>query len=371
MKIYRDQTVLDASLERLRYLFSKFNNVVVFFSGGKDSTTILELTLIVAREQSRLPVKVMFIDQEGEWDATDEYVSEVMHRDEVEPYWLQCPIRLANATSATDNWLHCWEEGVEWIRPKSDISIHENVYGEDRFKNMFNAFARYMFPTAPVACIGGVRAQESPARSVSLTTVAKYEHVTWAKVLNGKLSHYTFYPIYDWEIHDIWKFIHDGGYRYNRIYDRMWQHGLKIEKMRVSNLHHESAVSSLFILQELEPDTWTRVQRRLRGVNTAGQLGESDYFVGEVPSMFANAREYRDYLLENLIPDGEEKDRFRRQFKAFDKVYEGYPSMEYIYLHEINAILVNDSFMVKIGNLSSSTGLYKWKHLANSMRSGR
>ena len=36
-KIYTDKSVYDASQERIAYLFDHFDNVVVAFSGGKDS----------------------------------------------------------------------------------------------------------------------------------------------------------------------------------------------------------------------------------------------------------------------------------------------------------------------------------------------
>ena len=66
MRLYSNVTVYEESLKRLRYLFDEFEQVVVGFSGGKDSTVIFNLALIVAREKHRLPLSVMFIDQESE-----------------------------------------------------------------------------------------------------------------------------------------------------------------------------------------------------------------------------------------------------------------------------------------------------------------
>src|SRR3954453_22875588 len=126
MKIYLQQNVYEAALDRLRYLFSEFPNVVVNFSGGKDSTVILNLTLKVAEELGRLPVKVMFIDQEAEWDCVIDYIHRVMSDPRVEPIWFQMPLRLFNATSTPDPWLDCWGEGKEWLREKEPNSITEN-----------------------------------------------------------------------------------------------------------------------------------------------------------------------------------------------------------------------------------------------------
>lgn len=43
MKRILDENVYDATLKRLEYIFSKFDHVVVSFSGGKDSGVLLEL----------------------------------------------------------------------------------------------------------------------------------------------------------------------------------------------------------------------------------------------------------------------------------------------------------------------------------------
>ena len=69
MKIFLKQSVWDAALERIDYVFNEFDEVVVSFSGGKDSTVILEMALIVAKEHGRLPLTVMWLDQEAEWEA--------------------------------------------------------------------------------------------------------------------------------------------------------------------------------------------------------------------------------------------------------------------------------------------------------------
>ena len=85
MKIFQKQNVWDAALERIRWLFDEFPNVIVNFSGGKDSTVCLHLALKVAEEKNRLPLKVAWIDQEAEWQATSDYVQSVMEDKRVEP----------------------------------------------------------------------------------------------------------------------------------------------------------------------------------------------------------------------------------------------------------------------------------------------
>ena len=45
MKTYLDKNVYEAALERIAYCFQEFDNVLVAFSGGKDSGVLLNLVL--------------------------------------------------------------------------------------------------------------------------------------------------------------------------------------------------------------------------------------------------------------------------------------------------------------------------------------
>ena len=106
MKLYNPKlNVFDAALDRIRMLFDEFDDVIVSTSGGKDSTVIFELTMMVAAEKNRLPQKVLFLDQEAEYTKTIEYIRKVMHRADVQPIWLQIPFKIFNATSKYKQWL--------------------------------------------------------------------------------------------------------------------------------------------------------------------------------------------------------------------------------------------------------------------------
>ncbi|MGE3919043.1 MAG: phosphoadenosine phosphosulfate reductase family protein, partial [Hyphomicrobiaceae bacterium] len=348
MKFYLKETVLEAAIERIRWLFDEFENIVVGFSGGKDSTVALNLTLKVAEERGRLPLKVLFVDQEAEWQTVVDYVRDVMNDPRVDPAWLQVPIRIFNGTSGDQQWLQCWEPGAEWMRPKEPNSVHENVYGTDRFGEMFTAFMRHHWPDAPVCLIGGVRADESPVRHRALTTSPTHKHATWGAVRDSKRRHVTMYPLYDWSTSDIWKAIHEHGWPYCSIYDAMWQHGYELRDMRVSNLHHETAVMHLFALQEIEGGTWERLSKRLKGVSSAKHL-KTDFFIPDkLPPMFTSWAEYRDHLVENLAPE-EHRPYYRRTFKKDDERFLPHVHLKLHRIH-IQCVLVNDYHGSKLAN---------------------
>jgi predicted phosphoadenosine phosphosulfate sulfurtransferase len=368
MKLFTGETVLEAARKRVAFLFDEFEHIYVAFSGGKDSTTVLHLCLEEARVRDRLPVKVVFVDQEAEWRSTIEYVRAVMDRPDVDPVWLQCPIKISNSASVDEaaEWLNCWEPGGEWMRDREPDSIHENIFGTDRFKDMFDHILSTFHPDEKACLIGGVRAEESPARRQGLTTRAKYKGVTWAKRLSGFHDHYTFYPIWDWTYKDVWKFIHDGGHAYCRIYDYMWQHGVAPFNMRVSNLHHETAVKSLYYMQEVEQDTWDKLTARLGGVHVARNLGHEHQFSApkKLPWMFRTWVEYRDHLLENLINNEDHKAKYRAAFAQYDDAFEGMVKPERLWKAQIVTILANDFHLTKLENWASTPQageFVKWK----------
>jgi predicted phosphoadenosine phosphosulfate sulfurtransferase len=56
--------VFQAAVERMVALYASGHRLVISFSGGKDSSCVLNVCLIAARETGRLPVDVVMMDEE-------------------------------------------------------------------------------------------------------------------------------------------------------------------------------------------------------------------------------------------------------------------------------------------------------------------
>lgn len=349
-------TVFDAALDRIRWIFEEFDgHVSVSSSGGKDSTVVTELALIVARERGELPLKVHFLDQEAEYQATRDYLRRLADRDEVSMDWYQIPFRLFNATSHTEQWTHCWDVNLDdesWLRPKEHDSIKENPFFKgkgkkreqiDRFKEVLHA----MNEKDGGAILTGMRCEESPTRRVFMTSVPSYKWATWCSGggKDGK-GPYLFHPVYDWSYRDVWKAIHDHDWDYNVYYDAMFQRGIRTRSMRVSSFHHESSQGALHTLQEIEPETWERAVARFPGVATFNKVGEDvyDMFIGgKLPYMFSTWVEYLDYLIQHLVEGDDNRVKFYKMWANAEHVLP-YVSRREIVRQVLYAVMFNDVY---------------------------
>jgi len=345
--------VFDAARQRIDFVYDECDDVIVTMSGGKDSTVLFELTKIAANERGRLPLKVMWLDQEAEWQATGDYMSSVMRSDDVEPYWFQIPFNLRNCMSFTDTFLSCWnpEQRASWIREQADISIKDNPTAYDRFHPLMNWLPTYCSGGKHVAVLSGMRISESQNRKMRICyRKANYKGVTWCRVMTGNTR--VFWPLYDFQDQDIWAAIGRNGYRYNAIYDKFYQYGIQQKRMRVSALIHETAWHNIRQLQELEPETYNRFLNRICGVNCFSHLID-DITPCKLPVFFKNWKEYRDYLLDTLI-EPENRPVFVGRWRS--------QHGELWYKAHVREVVVNDIDGTKNANSRAAIGIqYKKK----------
>ena len=98
-KINENQNVYEAALERIEHLYNTYDDVVVSFSGGKDSTALLLCCIDVATKLNKLPVHAVFYDEEAIHPPTVDYVKRVMDSEEVYLEWYCLPVKHRNACS--------------------------------------------------------------------------------------------------------------------------------------------------------------------------------------------------------------------------------------------------------------------------------
>ncbi len=290
VKVYTDINVYDAAIERLKYVFEEFDNVLVAFSGGKDSGVLLNLAYDYAKENNMLDKLAMYhLDYEAQYQATTDYVTECFESyPEIKKYWLCLPIAAQCAINMEqDHWIP-WDRddrGI-WVR---DIPNHEGVINEDNVPFPFikgtwdydtqNDFCQwYASEKGKTATLIGNRTDESLNRQASITSknkVRQHKGKHWINISPKQADLVNAYPIYDWAVEDIWiangKFM----YNYNKLYDLFYQAGLSLHDMRVASPFNDAATGSLKIYKIVEPHTWGKLIGRVNGVNFTGIYGNT------------------------------------------------------------------------------------------------
>lgn len=344
------KTVLDAARERVAFIFDHYENIHVSISGGKDSTVLAHLMLMEAQRRDR-KVSLFFLDEEVVYQSTIdqiEYLMEEMAPDYVVPLWLQVEFNLTNAASLNERHLVAWEAGKHkiWMRPKKSYAIKfppwdpETAVIENReiglgFYAVLENFERCYENTAFVV---GSRGTEHPNRwrSVSKNPVRIGDRNVYWATDKGR-GNVSIYPIYDWNFHDVWKYIYEHDLRYSRIYDFMYKKGMPINEMRISSLIHERSFKSLVELPEFEPKTYDKLVQRVSGIKFAQETGKraKSFRARKLPKNYDSWIAYRDFLIATH-PDPEKAEIFRKRFAR-------HLENEYVARQQVRQLLLNDT----------------------------
>ena len=331
MKTYLTKNVLDCARERIAMLFDKFDRISVSVSSGKDSSVLFYLCIQEAELRGR-KISAFFIDQEAEYAASVEVMRDMMQHPCVIPLWYQVPIYMTNATSYSDYFLYAWGPGEQWMREKDPLAI-QTIEGEYP-KRFYEFIPWYEKQDTSAAYLVGLRADESITRYRAVTKFPGWDGLPWSSQ-QGDIK--TFYPIYDWTVYDVWKFIYDYDIKYNKIYDLMFMDGYSIyKKMRISNLIHEKSFKCLVDLPRYEPETYDRLCSRIGGVAAASRYAAEKLMFDNktLPAHYASWKQFRDFLLEN-IPQEEHRQRFIKR-------YASHTETENTFQAQVGQLLIND-----------------------------
>lgn len=348
MQKYSKDSVLEASINRIEFIFDNFENIIVSISGGKDSTVVAYLMLLEAKKRKR-KIGLYFLDEEVIYQSTNNQIEYLINLfpDNSYPLWYQIEFKLTNSTSLTEGQLISWENGKHkiWMRSKNEKSIKYRDWDkeEETIKNKSKGFGFYdaidnIEKTHRNTCfILGIRAVESMNRWRAVAKnplLINNKKIYWgSKKSNGN---YNLYPIYDWNYFDIWKYIYDNKLKYSKIYDYQFKKGIGISEMRVSSLIHEKAFKSIVDLPEFEPKTYDKLLKRIKGISLAQETGKNSklFRVRKLPKNYNSWLEYKNFLLKTY-PDKLKKD-------IFIKRYSKQLNNEYVARQQCRQLILND-----------------------------
>jgi len=282
-KKYQNKNVLEASAERMEFLFSHFEQIIVSFSGGKDSGVLLNLAYDFAKKTNQLHKLAMYhMDYEAQYQATTDYVTEAFNSFEgIKKYWVCLPIKAQCSTSMFQNYWQPWKvsEKEIWCRNLPQNSINEQNHPFDFDCEVsdyeFNVkFAKWISKDKLTCFLIGIRTQESLHRYKAIAKFSDKNEFKSKSYTSIVLKNcYNAYPIYDWETEDIWIANAKFRYTYNKLYDLMYQAGLGVHEMRVASPFNDCAAESLKLYKVLDPNNWGKLIGRVNGVNFTAIYG--------------------------------------------------------------------------------------------------
>ncbi|MBQ8850438.1 MAG: DUF3440 domain-containing protein [Clostridia bacterium] len=320
-KQFVDLNVYEALQSRLDFLFAEFENIVVSFSGGKDSGLLLNLVMDYAERNgidTKKRIAVFHQDFEAQYSFTTEYVTRTFERlrGRVKLYWVCLPMATRTALSNYEMYWYPWDDTKEelWIRPMPQgeyvINLKNNPITTYKYRMTQESLAKQFGHwyseehEGKTAMLLGIRADESLSRYSGIIN-KKYGYKDQCYITESFRKCWTASPIYDWTVADVWTANYLFGFDYNKLYDLYFKAGVPFDKMRVASPFNEWAVESLNLYRVIEPMTWNRLVGRVRGVNFGAIYGKTKAMgFGRItlPEGYT-WEEYTKFLLSTLPPE--------------------------------------------------------------------
>ncbi|WP_175950365.1 DUF3440 domain-containing protein [Burkholderia sp. BCC0405] len=274
---YIERSVYEEALTRIRTLYARFDRIDVSFSGGKDSTVVLNLALQVARELGRLPLYAHFYDEECISPDTEAYVERIRARPDIVLTWYCVPIKHRNACSRAQPYWTCWnpDERDKWVRPMPTGAVSAMPGFVPGMMIPDCDHLPFIGSPETVAILRGIRTEES-LRRLRMTTVRAVDNYIHA----NKHAHHVWLcdPIYDWTFEDVWVAPSRFGWDYNLTYDRFEAMGLAHRHQRVCPPFGEEPLALLHTWAICYPDLWHRMIARVPGAATAARYALTELY---------------------------------------------------------------------------------------------
>ena len=207
-KLPRSKRQVERTLQFIQETLSAVSGTwTVSFSGGKDSTVMLDLVRSVSPD-----IIAVFADSGAEYPETMDFIAVTP---DVKTYHPELTIlemyRMVDLYGHVDG-----EYGPDWHWPMGSI----------KRCMIYEPMARAQEELSAVGAFIGLRAQESYGR--------KMLRWTRGKLLQAKAGDWRCYPMLDWRTEDIWAYIASRELEYNEVYDILAEIGEPREQWRVA-----------------------------------------------------------------------------------------------------------------------------------------
>lgn len=252
-KKYCNIDVVTMAKRRIINVFNSANKIEMSISGGKDSICLSDLVfkLCQSGEIDKNKLVIDFIDEEAIYPCVEKIVMNMRTQwlsIGVKFNWWCIQVKHFNCFNqlTNDESFICWDETKKdvWIRNKPKFAITNDELLNER-KDRYQEFLPRKYEDYII--INGLRANESIQRLQSIAVTKTQRFI---------------YPIYDWCDTDVWNYIRENNLDFPNAYIYMYQVGVPINKMRISQFFSIDTASSLVKMCEFYPNLFDKICKR-------------------------------------------------------------------------------------------------------------
>ncbi len=285
-KQYSNVDVVTMAKTRIKNIFKTASRIELSVSGGKDSICLNDLIFKLCQngEIDKSKLTVDFIDEEAIYPCVEKQVKSIRLQwlsIGVPFNWWCIQVKHYNCLNqlANDESFICWDETKKdvWIRQKPKFAITNDPLLDERHDTYQKFMAK---KNKNCVSLIGVRASESIQRSMNLASRTSQEKM---------------FPIYDWTDKDVWMYIRDNNLEFPDAYKFMYQVGIPINRLRISQFFSIDTIRSLVNMCEFYPGLFDKICKREPNAYMAMLYYDTELFRRQKKNKQAKKDEEVDY----------------------------------------------------------------------------